>query len=743
MGNIRKKITTILLAFIVTISAMPAVSVSVYADEPENEVSKEVSVESETSASEKEEIVTDTDSQESEPSQAESNSEQGSAGDVVSEPSNADSASDAETSADETSNTAKSYNESFTVSPGEKQSEVSRITYSLYEYMSGTSSNVTINMYTVTVQEGTENITVDFGGQELIAFTYADAGKQSYIASCGNASDGSYSNGGKTGESTAVVRAVDGELPEYVWVQTPYDDSWTSSDLYAIKIETEAETGSESDISEDQGNADTSEDGDNSELGGIAEVDVSDSLAKTRTQVKLRLKNVYGEEWVVMAMTREGLTVSADYYKSVYERVEEMAGSLETGSSSYTNNARAILALTAGGFDATNVAGYNLVAKLSNYDAIIAQGINGPIFALLALDSHNYEITKAASGVTQATRDNLIQYILDNVIKGKGSDGTSYCGWAYRSSAADPDPDMTALAMMALAPYKDRADVAKTLADAEAFLKDKYTREEKNSSGKTTKASGTYGNSDSAATVIMALTTLGIDPVDFAGEGYQNLVDDLNSFQLSKGGYGYTDNKTYNAYATMDGYRALVAIQRMQTGKTSIYNMTDIAVLQILGSDGKAKSQSDGDSDSDDGKKGSGNSGTGGSGKGNSGNSGGSGNETGGNNNTSSRNLTFIQGDGGKPLTTTSTVTTDGTDTVGSESVSAGNDDNGGDSGTALGEALGNGSSEKGIFGFGENYQIPEGADLTKVAIFAALGLVFLILALVLLTRVARNSQQD
>ena len=54
-----------------------------------------------------------------------------------------------------------------------------------------------------------------------------------------------------------------------------------------------------------------------------------------------------------------------------------------------------VLALTAIGKDVTNVAGYNLLEPLSNLDWVNKQGINSTAFALLAFDSHDYEIPKA------------------------------------------------------------------------------------------------------------------------------------------------------------------------------------------------------------------------------------------------------------------------------------------------------------------------------------------------------------
>mgnify|MGYP000276121719 FL=1 len=49
-----------------------------------------------------------------------------------------------------------------------------------------------------------------------------------------------------------------------------------------------------------------------------------------------------------------------------------------------------ILALTAIGKDVTNVGGHNLLAGLDEMSYVTYQGINGPIWTLIALDSHDY-----------------------------------------------------------------------------------------------------------------------------------------------------------------------------------------------------------------------------------------------------------------------------------------------------------------------------------------------------------------
>ena len=58
----------------------------------------------------------------------------------------------------------------------------------------------------------------------------------------------------------------------------------------------------------------------------------------------------------------------------------------------YTEYSRVIVALTAIGKNPADVAGYNLLTPLGDYEKTIWQGMNGPIWALIALDSGNYDM---------------------------------------------------------------------------------------------------------------------------------------------------------------------------------------------------------------------------------------------------------------------------------------------------------------------------------------------------------------
>lgn len=262
-----------------------------------------------------------------------------------------------------------------------------------------------------------------------------------------------------------------------------------------------------------------------------------------------------GGEWMVIGLGRSGRSVPEGYYTAAMQHVLENAD--ENGrvnANQATDNARLILALTAIGKDVTNVAGVDLLAALNEMDYISKQGINGPIWALIALDSHAYP----EQG--DATRAALCKAILDKQLE----DG----GWMVYGGTADPD--MTAMALQALAPYYNKDDTALDAAVNKALTLLSERQD----------ADGDYGSGESCAQVITALTALGIDPVSdarFVKNG-KNVIDALCAYAVDGGGFKHTSGGALNGMATEQGYYALASYFRFKGGKTSLYDMTDVTI---------------------------------------------------------------------------------------------------------------------------------------------------------------------
>lgn len=207
---------------------------------------------------------------------------------------------------------------------------------------------------------------------------------------------------------------------------------------------------------------------------------------------------------------------------------------------------RTIMMLTARGFDCTKLSQYNngkpyidskgneidnLVAALYNYSGEYT--INGPIFALLALDMGTYTIPDNA----RWTRENLINVILDY---------GNYDEFGI---------DMVGAIMYSLAPYQND-DIYGAQIKEKLNLCLEIILRKMNSDF----SFGAWGatNSESAAWVMMGLCSMGIDwnadPRFSDGQGHSALQHWMDNFANVNGGYfHHTTSVTNNAMATYQG----------------------------------------------------------------------------------------------------------------------------------------------------------------------------------------------
>lgn len=297
--------------------------------------------------------------------------------------------------------------------------------------------------------------------------------------------------------------------------------------------------------------------------------DVSKSLVTAVTNPAF---GTSGGEWTVLSLARAEYPVPKDYYDVYYANVEskvkETFGVLSTVK--LTEYSRAILGLTSICKDPKSVAGYNLVSPLADYNNVKKQGINGPIFALLALDSGKYEIPTVSEGGTQNTRDQMIDYILSKEI---GKDTSTAGGWAL--SGTIPDPDITAMALQALAKYKEKPLVSTAIDRALVTLSSIQKEDGGYSSWGTV-------NSESISQVIVALTELGINPATdsrFIKNDQNWLLSALESFYVPGAGFKHVLTGSVDAMATDQCAYALAAYNRLVDGENSLYNMSDAKVV--------------------------------------------------------------------------------------------------------------------------------------------------------------------
>ena len=266
-----------------------------------------------------------------------------------------------------------------------------------------------------------------------------------------------------------------------------------------------------------------------------------------------------GGEWLALGLARSELEGMEEYLLGYGERVAaytaEQGGILH--AKKYTEYSRVILAWTAIGRDATDVGGFNLLVPLADFEQTVFQGVNGPIFALLALDCGNYEIPENTANSTQATRDMYVDYI----VNAESPDG----GWSLAGGPAEID--ITAMALQALAKYQDRPDVAAAVERGLELLS-----QQQNDNGGF--SDSTSESSETISQAIVALTELGISLEDsrFVKNG-NTLKDALLRFRFSDGSFSHLMDTDADLLATEQAFYALVAIDRMEQGKSSLYAM--------------------------------------------------------------------------------------------------------------------------------------------------------------------------
>ena len=276
-----------------------------------------------------------------------------------------------------------------------------------------------------------------------------------------------------------------------------------------------------------------------------------------------------GGEWLTIGLARSGRTVPEGYYDNAvaYVKAEINTTTNRLDRNKSTDNARLILALTAIGKDVTDVGGFDLLAGLDDMKYVKRQGTNGPVWTLIALDSHGY--TPAGS----VTRDALVETIL-SLQKDSGA-------WYINSTSTTDDVDMTAMAIQALAPYYKTNEAVKAAVDKALT----WLSTMQKSDGSFAEMAGVASSSESTAQVLVALCALGIDPTAdarFAKNSF-HVVDGLLTFYTGEAFKHQLADTTVDQMGTEQSYYALAAYMRLTGGRSFLYDMNDVCIKHVFG----------------------------------------------------------------------------------------------------------------------------------------------------------------
>ena len=273
-------------------------------------------------------------------------------------------------------------------------------------------------------------------------------------------------------------------------------------------------------------------------------------------------------EWTVLSLARgvyyaKDNAYFTDYYDRIVATVNTTAASVNKNGALHTNksteNSRLIVALSSLGIDATSVGNWNLITPYEDFTWIAKQGVNGPIWALIALDSHGY----------QTTDTTIRQQCIDLILQRQHNDG----GWAGSADVSTAsDTDYTGMALQALYPYRDQSAVAAACEKGFACL----SAMQKDNGGF---ASEGLETAESVAQVIVACTTWGINPDTdsrFIKNG-NSVVDALLSYYLEDSAtFQHAIGAGTNDIATDQACYALVAYNRLLKGQSALYDFSDV-----------------------------------------------------------------------------------------------------------------------------------------------------------------------
>ena len=288
-------------------------------------------------------------------------------------------------------------------------------------------------------------------------------------------------------------------------------------------------------------------------------------------------------DWYPIGLGRLGIADDYARYlaairENISERYAKRGGLDAVKSTEWHRISLAVLALggdpTSFGFDADGKP-VNLIADgVYNRKTLGAQGINGLIWGLIALDAADASVPDGA----YYTRDGIIAELLSL----RCPDG----GFAFSGDRSDPD--ITAMAITALAPYYGSEKAYKVTFSG----KETVTTVREAVDGALLRLSGmqletgdyrSWGirNSGSVCQVIVALCSLGIDPfsdVRFIKNGV-TLWDGLMIYKNSDGGFigNLSDgNMPSGSMAGEQALYAMAAIIRQRSGAGRLFDFSDV-----------------------------------------------------------------------------------------------------------------------------------------------------------------------
>lgn len=276
-----------------------------------------------------------------------------------------------------------------------------------------------------------------------------------------------------------------------------------------------------------------------------ADTEAAETAQYLLSQTPMPISASVGGEWVIIGINRAGIEVNERYFENYLTRASAKFKSGEGFGKKYTEYSRITIA-----FNILGCTEYNteLLKYVNDYDNVIYQGINGPIFAL--------EAKYAAKDTDSEIRRKYISYILSQ----QNSDGS------FGLSSDTPDVDITAMTIAALSRYKnDDINIIKSI--NKAFL---YLSSVQMPNGGFCEAPGEREiNCESTAQVIIAMKRFGIKPdCSFFTKNGNTPQNALDTFRCADGSYKHMQYDTQSS--RMSTEQALLALTEPSSNTASL-----------------------------------------------------------------------------------------------------------------------------------------------------------------------------
>lgn len=287
---------------------------------------------------------------------------------------------------------------------------------------------------------------------------------------------------------------------------------------------------------------------------GFTTSEITEKIAALSENISDDYAGETEDAWKIVDMAAAG------YADKLTQKDEYIAATIDACASDKASDfsylVKAALSLTALDVDATDLTAsdgteFNLIEKISGFAAEDIGYSANAIYALSAYDCGDFAVD------TGLTRDALIDAILES----RASNGL----WGYSYGGQEfIDYDTTASTLSAFAPYYLAED-----AQAAGISEEHYTQIQDSVNtvidalSEAQGENGSLGSSNTDAMAVIGLASVGINPnTNPKFIKSQSLMSALMGYALEdNSGFGFSDNSAYNALATEQAFRAMIAYQ--------------------------------------------------------------------------------------------------------------------------------------------------------------------------------------